>query len=55
MKNSDPEAPEETTESHREDNDRQAIERGEDDGMIVPGSLVSSVHRGEDSLAGTGR
>jgi hypothetical protein len=43
------------TESRRKDSDRQAIERGEDDGMIVPGSVTSGVPEGEHPLANTER
>ena len=37
-----------TTESSREDADGQAIERGEDDGMIVHHSATSSAHNSRD-------
>jgi len=45
-----------TTESSREDADRQAIiERGEDDGMIVHQSATSSAHNSRDLNAITER
>ena len=44
-----------TTESSREDADRQAIERGEDDGMIVHQSATSSAHNRRDLNAITER
>jgi len=40
--------PEVTTESRREEVDRQALERGEDDGMIVNQSVASSAHNRRD-------
>jgi hypothetical protein len=55
LKNPDPAEPEETTDSRREDSDRQAIERGEDDGMIVPGRVTSSVHKRGHPFATTER
>lgn len=44
-----------TTESSREDADRQAIERGEDDGVIVHQSATSSAHNSRDLNAITER
>ena len=44
-----------TTESSREDADRQAIERGEDDGVIVHKSATSSAHNSRDLNAITER
>ena len=44
-----------TTGSRREDADRQAIERGEDDGMSVHQSATSSAHNGRDLNAITER
>ena len=44
-----------TTESSREDAGRQAIERGEDDGMIVHQSATSSAHDSRDLNATTER
>ena len=44
-----------TTESSREDVDRQTIERGEDDRMIVHQSATSSVHNRRDFNAITER
>ena len=44
-----------TTESRREEADRQAIERGEDDGMIVNQSAASSAHNRRDLNAISGR
>ena len=44
-----------TTESSREDADRQDIERGEDDGMIVHQSATSSAHNRRDLNAITER
>jgi hypothetical protein len=43
-----------TTESRREEADRQAIERSEDDGMIVNQSVASSAHnrRGLNAISG---
>ena len=43
------------TESSREDADRQDIERGEDDGMIVHQSATSSAHNRRDLNAITER
>jgi hypothetical protein len=40
--------PEGATESRREEADRQAIERGEDDGMIVHQSATTSAHSTRD-------
>ncbi|MEN8760891.1 MAG: hypothetical protein ABF290_00555 [Thiogranum sp.] len=40
--------PKVTTESSREDADRQAMERGEEDGMIVHQSATSSAHNRRD-------
>jgi hypothetical protein len=39
---------ERATESRREEADRQAIERGEDDGMIFHQSVTSSAHNRRD-------
>ena len=44
-----------TTESRREEADRQAIERGEDDGMIVNQSAASNAHNRRDLDAISGR
>jgi hypothetical protein len=44
-----------TPESRREESDRQAIERGEDDGMIVKQSVASSAHNRRDLNAISGR
>jgi len=51
LKTPDPAAPEETTESRREDSDHQAIQRAEDDGMIVHHSPTSSADYGGDRNA----
>ena len=44
-----------TTGSSREDADRQAIERGEEDGMIIHQSATSSAHNSRDHNAITER
>jgi len=44
-----------TTDSHCEEADRKAIERGEDDGMIVNQSVASSADNRRDHNAISGR
>ena len=44
-----------TTESRREESDRQAIERGEEDGLIVNQSVASIAHNRGDLNGISGR